>query len=166
MYIVGFATAVEIADLEDQGLAVEDASYYGLVSPRTTDRSDGDAAGTGRDSYLMAKPEPGPDGTKAITVFLDAALYDVMCVLRAFYDNPDRKDHPLWHAYKEAKARLGGLSVRGFVSRKNRLICIAQALRAEAEDHKYCSHKNTDGSDARYPTGNGELACICGNKWD
>ncbi len=159
MFIVGFATAGEISELEKQGFEIEDANQYGLVSA-SSERRDGDEGLTGRSQYLLAKPESGPSDTRAVVVFIDEALYDVLPVLATLLDKP------LWQVQKEAKARLGGLSVRAFESRKRRLRGIADAVRGDAENFKYCSHKNDDGSDARYPIGNGELGCICGNKWD
>lgn len=145
MFVVGFATAVEIVDLKDQGFEVEDAPA-GCVGPSVEECGEG---------YLLAKPEAGPNGTKAVAVFLDAALHDVLLELLSVGDFmttihvPDDK-----------------LDVEAFVARKQKLVTFAREMLADAEDFKHCSHKNPDGSDARYPTGNGETACICGNKWD
>lgn len=139
MFVVGFATAVEIADLQDQGFEVEDAPE-GCVGPSVEERSEG---------YLLTKPEPGPNGTKAVSIFLDAALYDVLLQLKG-----DEVPEP------------NSLNVVDWDARRLRLLNKGNALRADGADFKYCNHKHRDGSDARYPTGNGESACICGNKWD
>lgn len=139
MFIVGFATAVEIAHLQDQGFEVEDAPA-GCVGPSIEERGEG---------FLLAKPEPGPRGTRAVAIFLDAALYDIVAQLE-----------------KDKLLERNSLDVAAFVERRRHLLEQANVLRVEAEKHQYCNHKYSDGRDARYPTGNGETACICGNKWD
>lgn len=151
MYIVGFVTADEAAALAERGYEVEDASNYGLVSPSTAERATSDLRGP-HESYLMAKPEPGPDCTQAVAIFVDASVYDV---LKAdFFTKSLMYD------------QRNGLDVVAWKARQAKLKMHANRLLEEAENFKYCSHKNPDGSDARYPTGNGETACICGNKWD
>lgn len=150
MYIVGFVTADEAAVLADSGYEVEDASNYGLVSPFTEHRLGDDfQPGTPHDSYLMAKPEAGPDGTQAVAVFIDASVYRVLVAAKG-----------------SITLQPGSLNVAKFIARRDRLRARAAAQITEGEDFKYCSHKNPNGSDARYPTGNGETACVCGNKWD
>lgn len=58
------------------------------------------------------------------------------------------------------------LNVQAFEQRRDQLRLVAYVLQESAARFKYCSHKNADGSDARYPTGAGEMACNCGEKWD
>ncbi len=144
MFVVGFATAVEIADLKDQGFAVEDAPRH-CIGPE----------GPEGEGYLLTQPEPGPAGTKAVAVFLDAALHDLLLEVQRVGDFAGSLRIP-----------DGGLNVEDFVARKQALVTFAREMIADAENFKYCNHKNPDGSDARYPTGGGETACVCGNKWD
>lgn len=140
MYFVGFATAVEIEELRERGFDVEDAPVH-CVGPE----------GAEGEGYLLTKPEPGPNGTKAISIFLDAALYDVLVA---------QQDSEYFNA------SAGSLDVVQFTRRKNELQEDAYVALTNANDTKYCSHKNPDGSDARYATGGGARACICGEKWD
>lgn len=151
MFVLGFATADEIKKLEELGWDIEAASKFGVVAPYTADEANVEDQGffVRGDGYLLTKPEPGPDETQAIAVFVDASLYRVLI------------------AAKGSKTLgLNSLNVEAFMKRRGKLQLQAVALRAEGENFKYCSHKNPDGSDARYPIGNGETACACGNKWD
>jgi hypothetical protein len=59
------------------------------------------------------------------------------------------------------------LNVEQFIERRELMITAGRSLIRMGEDFRNCTHKNTDGSDARFSAGsNGELLCICGNRWD
>lgn len=65
MFVVGFATHEEVLELEKAGWEVEDARKFGrLVGPEA--------------NTLMTEPTPGPAGTRAVVVFVDAAVRDVL----------------------------------------------------------------------------------------
>lgn len=166
MFIVGFVTADEAAALSERGYEVEDASNYGLVSdsPATKGVTYTKPGTNGRESYLMAQPEPGPACTQAIAVFVDASVYDT---LKA--DLFTAEQIPALAAKFDSEATPvanNSLDVETWLKRRDYLRTKASLLLSEAENFKYCSHKNPDGSDARYPIGNGERGCGCGNKWD
>jgi hypothetical protein len=166
MFVVGFATAAEITRLEARGFEVQEAPY-GLVSPYSSDETATEPHLTSRDRYLLANPEAG---TKAVAVFLDAALHDVvLCwVVRKYTEMAANSvlNNLGWIERIFNKPSPNSLNVHEYIARREQLRADANVIRADAEDFNYCSHKNPDGSDARYPTGNGETACICGNKWD
>lgn len=63
MFVAGYATEVEIAELMERGWEVEPAEKHGLIGPE------------GSASLMTA---PTIEGTKAVVVFVDAALFDVM----------------------------------------------------------------------------------------
>lgn len=65
MFVVGFATRDEISQLEQDGYDVEDAAKFGRV------------VGSVHDS-LMRAPDEGPSETRAVAVFVDTAVYDVL----------------------------------------------------------------------------------------
>jgi len=73
MFVVGYATTKEIADLEAKEFEVEDVPAR-CVAP--------DGSGT-EEGYLLTKPKPGPSGTRAIAVFLDATLHEALMRLKA-----------------------------------------------------------------------------------
>lgn len=163
MFVLGFATAAEIEKLEELGWDVEAAEKFGVVAPYTAEEGAVEDQGffVRGDGYLMTKPEPGPDKTQAIAVFVDASVFDVL--------EPElfsaEQISMLANAPEEAPAP-NSLSVTEWTKRRDALRTKASAMVADAEHFKYCSHKYEDDRDARYPTGNGETACICGNKWD
>jgi len=160
MFVVGYATAEEIADLEAKEFEVEDVPAR-CVAPDGDEREEG---------YLLTKPQPGPSGTRAIAVFIDMSVHKALIgylVRREVSNNASEILKSLRHWKKIfVKPNLNSLSVVAYTARRDQLREDAEALRADAENSKYCNHKNEDGSDARYPIGNGELGCICGNKWD
>lgn len=86
-----------------------------------------------------------------VSVRLDASVHQALLIL-------EENSH--------INVAEGSLNIVAFTRRKNELMAYGAALLSDAGDFKYCNHKNPDGSDARYPIGNGELACICGNEWD
>lgn len=65
MFVVGFATEDEITILKREEWEVEDATKFGKV----VDTVDGS---------LMLPPEPSPSNTRAVAVFVDASVYDVL----------------------------------------------------------------------------------------
>lgn len=65
MFVVGFATEDEIATLLKSGYDVEEAKGYGrVVGPEG--------------NTLMLPPKPSPSGTRAVAIFLDASLNEVV----------------------------------------------------------------------------------------
>jgi hypothetical protein len=62
MFVVGFATKEEIEELEKRGWEVEPAEKYNLI---------GDS-----DPYLMEAPKS--EDTKAIVIWVDSSVFDVM----------------------------------------------------------------------------------------
>lgn len=157
MFVVGYATREECAALEQKGYEIEDATKFGMVAPFTADEGNVEDQGflIRSQGYLMTKPEPGPNGTQAVAVFLDASLHGLLMEARELHAVDSLLDVP-----------ADKLNVEAFVKRKQELITLARETIRDAEDFKHCNHKNPDGTDARYPIGNGELACICGNRWD
>lgn len=65
MFVIGFATADEIAILKREEWEVEDATRFSKV----VDRVDGS---------LMLPPEPSPSNTQAVAIFVDASVFDVL----------------------------------------------------------------------------------------
>jgi len=104
MFVVGFATAAEIAELEANGFEIEDATKFGCVATYTASQGPADEAVEPEgflvrgDGYLMTKPEPGPDGTQAIAVFLSAALYEVLLQLKEEEPSAHNHGNCLWCA--------------------------------------------------------------------
>lgn len=67
----------------------------------------------------------------------------------------------------ELKPPTATLNVEQFVERRQLYSETGKAMLRKAEDFRHCTHKNADGSDARFSAGsNGELLCVCGNRWD
>lgn len=166
MFIVGYATAEEIDALEERGYEIEAADKFGCVAPYTAEENGFEAQGffVRGEGYLMTKPEPGPSGTQAVAIFIDAAVYDML--KEDLFTKEQLPALAAQYAIESETPALNSLSVSQWTARKMRLINHGNALREEANNFKYCSHKYTDGSDARYSTGNGEKTCVCGNKWD
>lgn len=65
MFVVGFATEDEIADLLKAGYDIEEAKKFGRVVGHEADA-------------LILPPIPSPSGTQAIAIFLDASVAEVV----------------------------------------------------------------------------------------
>lgn len=90
MYVVGFATEEEIKILQEQDWDVEDARRFGKV--------------VGKEGDSLTLPPEHPK-TKAVVVFVDASIYDL---LRDRTDDPD--DRPL--DVERCGKQLGGSGER------------------------------------------------------
>jgi hypothetical protein len=162
MYVIGYATAEEIADLEAKEFEVEDVPAR-CIAPVGDEMEEG---------YLLTKPESGPSGTRAIAVFLEMSVYKALInyiVRHNVHLNASVLLKNLQHWKRIfVKPNFNSLSVAAYTARRDQLREDAEALRADAEDFRYCSHKNPDGGDARYfvEGGMGARSCVCGNKWD
>jgi hypothetical protein len=160
MHLVGYATKDEILKLEHEGFVVEDAEFYqGVVGRNGEGVSEG---------YLLPRKEPNEEGTRAVVVQAKFSVFSMLikCVVDRWSED-GTKTHLVYQHFSAIRLpKVGSLTAQAFVARRNKMRVAAEELRADAENFKYCSHKNSDGSDARYPIGNGELACDCGNKWD
>lgn len=89
MFVVGFATEDEIATLLKAGYDVEEAKGFGRVVGRESDS-------------LMLPPAPSPSNTRAVAIFLDTSLAEVVHNNEHGSYNPDgfidRGEH---HKYDE-----------------------------------------------------------------
>lgn len=148
MFVAGYATDAEIAELEKRGWEVEDAAARGLVEP--CNLSELSLADLKTDKLMTAPETPG---TKAVVVFIDNDLFNVMSGLDwdlGSYPIDVVKYEELKTAAREQRQRIESyFGPGGAIQRR-------------------CSHKYPDGTDASVGVPvSGERFCkTCGAQWD